>query len=254
VSTPTTIPSEAEYDRTREHLARVRERAVHLDPAECTAIDRALELAIACHHDARPRPDGAPYLEHVLCVADRVVEWVGTPSADLIAAALLHDTVEDAPGRLAAMQSGEGTLRERAVAMLASAVSRRAAQWVGALTNPDWKHDLPRRLGVHKGTAIYDAILCAEYTTHFVGIFARGDEVGLIKLADFSDNALSLQGVEGDPRRFAWLVRKYGPCVAFLRDHLRTLAAADPLAPTRELHLQRVEAAWERWYAPGAAV
>jgi (p)ppGpp synthase/HD superfamily hydrolase len=48
-------------------------------------------------HEGQRRKDGAPYIVHPLRVAVCVVEELGKAEDDLVAAALLHDTVEDTP-------------------------------------------------------------------------------------------------------------------------------------------------------------
>ncbi len=48
-------------------------------------------------HEGQKRKDGAPYIVHPLRVAICVVEELGKAENELVAAALLHDTVEDTP-------------------------------------------------------------------------------------------------------------------------------------------------------------
>ena len=65
---------------------------------------RAAELASAVHATQK-RPDGAPYLSHVLEVAALVLSWCPHADADVVCTALLHDSVEDQAHQLAARGS-----------------------------------------------------------------------------------------------------------------------------------------------------
>ena len=71
--------------------AGMRERL----PAQ--TIDRvteAIEFAQARHGDQR-RPTGVPYLEHLLEALEMLVAGAGVTDPDVLAAAVLHDVVED---------------------------------------------------------------------------------------------------------------------------------------------------------------
>lgn len=58
--------------------------------------DAAFRLATRAH-ERQQRSTGEPYVVHPLAVARLLVEEWGVDDADLVVAALLHDTVEDAP-------------------------------------------------------------------------------------------------------------------------------------------------------------
>src|SRR5687768_7134642 len=62
--------------------------------AENELIGRALEFALTVHADQK-RASGDPYVIHPIAVAEIVAEW-GLGS-DVVAAALLHDVIEDTP-------------------------------------------------------------------------------------------------------------------------------------------------------------
>ena len=57
-------------------------------------IKQALELASSAHA-GQARDDGTPYILHPVRVALSLIEELGLNDADLICAALLHDSVED---------------------------------------------------------------------------------------------------------------------------------------------------------------
>ena len=60
-----------------------------------TLYDRALQFAKDAHGDQVRKYTGLPYWTHTVAVADTVARYGGTD--EMIAAALLHDTVEDTP-------------------------------------------------------------------------------------------------------------------------------------------------------------
>jgi len=72
-------------------------KRIHIDesrftPEELTLIERAQKCATAAHK-GQLRKSGDPYITHPVAVAQTVAEW--GLDAEAIAAALLHDTVED---------------------------------------------------------------------------------------------------------------------------------------------------------------
>jgi (p)ppGpp synthase/HD superfamily hydrolase len=60
---------------------------------EAAIVRQALELASALHKDDEYR--GQPYLYHCLRIANRIVRYMGIRDPKIVAAALLHDSVED---------------------------------------------------------------------------------------------------------------------------------------------------------------
>jgi guanosine-3',5'-bis(diphosphate) 3'-pyrophosphohydrolase len=99
-------------------VAGMRERL----PAQ--TIDRvagAIEFAATKHGDQQ-RPTGAPYLEHLLEALEVLVVGAGVTDADVLAAAVLHDVVEDTP-------VGNDELAER--------FGPRVAELVGWVTIPE---------------------------------------------------------------------------------------------------------------------
>jgi hypothetical protein len=56
---------------------------------------RALDLMLEVHLDQKDRADGMPYAKHPIEVAQKTLDIADKPSADLLVASLLHDSVED---------------------------------------------------------------------------------------------------------------------------------------------------------------
>src|SRR3954463_12515909 len=101
---------------------------------------RALDLATGLHrHDRRARE---PYVNHLLRTTIRIRRYYHVDDPDVLAAALLHDTVEDHPTDLAAGRPGPAP--DAALAELAERFNPRVAELVGAVTNPTWAPDRDR--------------------------------------------------------------------------------------------------------------
>lgn len=69
-------------------------------------ITRALEFAAKAHGDQKRKYTGEPYINHPIAVADLV--FVAGYNHKVVAAAILHDTVEDTPVTLRDIQKDFG--------------------------------------------------------------------------------------------------------------------------------------------------
>ncbi|MBA9007968.1 HD domain-containing protein [Thermomonospora cellulosilytica] len=74
--------------------ARADLEARAFPPADVAVLERAVEAARRWHGPQR-RPTGAPYLEHLLEAAEVLVRGAGVTDPETLAAAVLHDVVED---------------------------------------------------------------------------------------------------------------------------------------------------------------
>ena len=81
------------------------------DPAQAVRLlARAYRFAAERHARQRRKGDAAePYVNHLTEVADLVAEATGGRDPDLVAAAMLHDVVEDTPTRLEEVEALFGT-------------------------------------------------------------------------------------------------------------------------------------------------
>lgn len=165
-----------------------REIARFPDP-DHRILNQALALAGDLHrHDRRVRE---PAVNHLLRVALRIMIHYGVRDTDIIAAALLHDSVEDHPEELA----GDP---EAALARLAAEFNPRVAELVRAVTNPPWRH-------THE-----------EYREHVAASLHRNPAARIIKLSDFTDNGVGLIHTTGPKVRK--LAAKYRPLIPVHRD------------------------------------
>lgn len=211
---------------------------------ESRRIDLCRRISILAHFDQADRAEGQPYINHPLRVAISVIRDFGAEKPAQIMAALLHDSVEDAPRTtLRLLQEPimpEGDLRAQALNALANAFGGDTSRMVGALTNPPFvptgsgKNWPPEMLARHKNLLYY---------LHFFGIIEENREAFVIKLADFADNALQLKSMP-DGEKKDRLRAKYGPvllqlisrferadllpkeCAAFAESYLAKLKAA----------------------------
>lgn len=158
-----------------------------------------------------------PYIEHPLRVALRLVRW-GAHDAELIAAALLHDVIEDCADELLAVF---GQRDESALACLRRLYGNRVAELVHRVTKPS-------ALGITTNRTYADTV---------AALADSGSLALLIKASDLKDNAGSIkyQLGHGQDEKMLRLLRKYLPVVkvvagglfAMPRSISTTSAAAD---------------------------
>ena len=232
-----------------EHLLEVLTTRFH-DAEHLAMLERALALSLRCA-DGTDR-EGTPYFIHIADVTGNVLEWYeNRDDAEVVAAALLHDSVEDAPERLADTGAGSGAdVREQALAAIAGQLSLRVADLVRAVTNPNFKELIAARHGYAYESSPYDATLLNMYCQHLVDLCERGPlDAAVIKFADMRDNAVTV-GESKSEGTYAWRVRKYRPTVAYAREFLRARVDADhPVARAAAALLPEFDAAWEAFYA-----
>lgn len=184
------------------------ENGPQLTEQEIQKINEAVNLALELHIDQKDRPSGEPYVNHILSVARRLVVEYGVANPNMIMAAALHDSVEDQSAKLSVLNAeAEGDERQKSLGYLTSHFGERVSNIVHSLSNEEVPDDLD--------TATKNRMY-AEHVAEAV----KDPEVALIKLADFSDNALTLEKVT-DPGRRAKLTEKYMPVVAMFIDRIQ---------------------------------
>jgi hypothetical protein len=151
-------------------------------------------LALASRLHAGDRRQREPYVNHLLRVAIRILNHYRARDPDVACAALLHDAVED-------HADGIAPSRGAALAVLAGRFGARTAALVGAVTNPVWE---PGR-DEHE-----------QYREHVLASLAASPWARVIKVSDFTDNAVGIIHTTGP--KLAKLAGKYGPLVSGLRE------------------------------------
>ncbi|MFC4605854.1 HD domain-containing protein [Rhodococcus kronopolitis] len=180
---------------------------------DTTVLRPAIEVA-AYVHRTQTRPGNAtrpvePYIAHPLRNTLRLIRY-GCTDAPTLVAAVLHDTVEDHAADLITLFDGPpdagldaAALQDRALTLLADQFGGEVAGIVKAVTNPPKPAGLPVE-EKNRG-----------YVDHVESVI--GDpKVYLVKLADYVDNAGSVQYIADDGRRER-LSRKYRPLVEIFR-------------------------------------
>jgi (p)ppGpp synthase/HD superfamily hydrolase len=169
-------------------------------------------LALACRLHRGDQRQAEPYINHPLRVALRIISHYELADSDLIAAAFLHDVVEDHADDL----SPDG--RPEAFAALADVLGHQVADLIKAVTNPV---RAPRR-------ERHD-----QYRQHVAETLAAHPKARILKVSDFTDNAVGLHYTTGD--RATRLAHKYAPLVPIFKDHI---ARSDtPLAATAKTRI-----------------
>jgi (p)ppGpp synthase/HD superfamily hydrolase len=159
-------------------------------------IRAALTWAAALHRDDRRSRE--PYLNHLLRVSIRIMHHYRVSDPDVICAAVLHDAVEDHAADIAGVDDAAAAL-----AVVAARFGPRVASLVGAVTNPTY--DLDR--DVHE-----------QYREHVLSSLAADPWARVIKLSDFTDNAVGIQWAA--PAKAKQVAPKYYPLVDDLRELL----------------------------------
>jgi (p)ppGpp synthase/HD superfamily hydrolase len=218
-----------------------------LDAPALARVMRAAALAEELHTGQR-RPDGQPYITHVVEVARLVLSWCPDADAAALTTALLHDAVEDQAARLAERGPHDApTEREQALAVVSSTFGVTVARRLELLTNHDFEAIAHERFGPLAAAELTEckARLYAEHVAHAV----HADSwVAAIKLADFSTNAWCLANVS-DPARRAKLREKYRPVMQLFRELLEDVPRGHPLFAARESLRAQLEEVWARDYA-----
>lgn len=176
---------------------------------------KALETALRLHIDQKKRPDG-PYINHIMRVTKRVVEEYGVTDPDILVAAILHDSLEDALEKLV---GSDGTLDD-GYQWMADQFGEEAAKIIKALTTPSTPDDMSRE---------------EKYASYFdhMNMLAQNSKAIVIKISDFSDNALKVHDLK--PQRRARLSKKYAPVIPLLIAGLQQDGVPMPDTKRKEL-------------------
>jgi hypothetical protein len=165
--------------------------------SERAVLQKAFRLAERLHRDDRRSRESV--LNHLLRVTIRIMCHYQVRDVDVLAAALLHDAVEDHPEELAGGVPENPTTA--ALAVLARDFGPRVSELVAAVTNPAYAP------GRDKDD---------QYREHVATSLGRNPWARPIKVSDFTDNGVGILYTVGPKVRRAAL--KYGPLVPVLRE------------------------------------
>jgi hypothetical protein len=187
-------------------VLELNRETLRLFPGHSELITSALSMATFLHRKqtrfVRAGLPRVPYIEHPIRVALRLIRW-GEQDVTIIAAALLHDVVEDCTPELLQFFGRPGD-HDDALRCLLRLYGPEVTQHVMDVTNPDW---------------VVDA---ATYLTKQTMLARSGKPSRRIKASDLKDNPGSIKHQLGhgkDPRLLRML-DKYRPVVALFRDEL----------------------------------
>jgi (p)ppGpp synthase/HD superfamily hydrolase len=197
-------------------------------------LDAALALASELHREdwRQNWQQNEPYINHPLRVATRIITHYGIHDLDVIAAALLHDTiVKDHTADLAPDGHPDP---QAALAELADRFGPRAAGLVADVTNP--KYDPGRHTNDQN----------EQYCQHVAACLDASPSARIIKASDFADNGVGL--IHITEWRLSYLARKYTGMVSVLQEMISR--PDTPLGePVRQHILEQLEQAKERFEA-----
>lgn len=186
-------------------------------------ISAAFDLAANLHSEDRRSP--GEYISHPLRIANRLVTHFGIKDPDLVIAALLHDTVEDHPRDLSELANfrpdSVADAREAALFVVGDVFGARVKRIVEGVTNP-----------IYDGTADQKNDFYLDHVTHAI----QDQDVFLVKLSDFIDNAVGLHHTES-AELIRKLSRKYQPLYELFRERL-----GDPGLPLSDATRAKLEA------------
>lgn len=186
----------------------------------------ALMLMFSLHIYQEDRPDSSPYVSHPLIVARKAAELPQSPDKSLVIAALLHDAVEDQADKLSSIydQKTEGlTDEQRALLEIQRKYGDKVENLISHLSNPDFDMILEKQ-GIRPENPHYRELKNQLYAKH-VAESIEDHDVLVIKLSDFSENALNLSalpdGTEQQKEKKQTLINKYVPVMKIFIDRLQ---------------------------------
>lgn len=215
---PTTFPRVPLKDMDPSMLVFELDReTARLMPENTELITSAATMASFLHRKQSRMVRGdlprVPYIEHPLRVALRLVRW-GVTDAEVVAAALLHDVLEDCDEELLKVFGQPG---ENAVACLTRLYGGRIALLVEQVSNPDGAE------GYHRYVSLLAAL--------------GKPETLLIKAGDLKDNAGSIphqlgHGTDRTDERLLRMLEKYLPTLETITEALARTALVASEAST----------------------
>lgn len=198
-------------------------------PSSRELISSAAAIAAFAHEgQTRKYRDGAPrtpYIEHPLRVTLRMARW-GVTNPDSLAAALMHDVVEDSADRVLTQFAPNGRTgddRSDALAFLRASYGPEVVGMVAAVTN--------------------DPSSSVGYADKIAGLARRGSASAvLIKVSDMCDNAGSLIHQYGhvEDRFVTKLGAKYTPLLPVLADSIDARWPKSKTMATAADHARRI--------------
>lgn len=180
---------------------------LQLEPEGKQSIEIAMNVAMEAHDGQMRGP--LPYSSHLLRVASRIIKHFGVTEPHIIRAALLHDSVEDVPGKLTYglmvpdKEIDDIKHRPAALQTITDMFGEDTAELVANVTNPEFDSSGDTQ---------------AQYREHVAELMREHPEARVIKLSDFIDNCKGLNHNERPLAAIQRLARKYYPLIETMRE------------------------------------
>lgn len=183
-----------EHDEPKRLESLLQAALLEAGLADNELIQKSIRLGLELHKDDERTYE--PYVNHLLRVTTRLLEF-GITDPELIAAGMLHDSLEDHPGEISEVLQNIHEIPHSIIEMgrlaLETYTTPLTATLVEGVSNPIVK------TGENK---------MEVYIAHIQDLVKNSmPEVLVLKLADFIDNAIVPDGVE-EPRKRHYLDRK----------------------------------------------
>lgn len=204
-----------------------------LSATDRARVELALRVAETVHRE-QLRPTGGAYIHHPLNVVLTVMNTFHIVDADVLCAALLHDTLEDQSENIL-KEFGDEEDEGRAELTLERLFGHRVARTVHALSNPEVIAPTREAKNVF-------------YKEHVAEAVNKDSTVCVVKLADFYDNAFQIENIPQEKR--AHFITKYGPVIRDVWIPLLTdLVPTHPLFPVKAVVLATAQHIYSQHYA-----
>ena len=238
------------FERTRATLDRLIQLCSADENIDIIVVQDAIDLMVRAHLVQANRPDGQPYVSHPAQVALIAYERFGVRSTEGVVAALLHDVVEDQPRRVIELLGGVcevDDVKAEALRLIGERFGERVAYINKLLTIPDLK-ELAIQAQMAGDPREIEPIKNEIYREHVLEILTQDSEAFLVKLADFSENALSLSNLDGK-RKNDKLRAKYKPVIELIIGKLeQTPDEGAPLSVLKKDFLGELREVYQRDY------
>ncbi|MCF7795336.1 hypothetical protein K9M50_03185 [Patescibacteria group bacterium] len=232
---------------------------------EKTKVFKALDLMLEVHLGQKDRADGMPYAKHPLEVAQKTLDITDEPSADLVVASLLHDSVEDKSDVLFAkrvnkkypeknyMFNVNDELKEKHKEIFKSFSFRELKDMFGEkveyyvynLTN----HDFDSLIEDTKPNASKEEreILKNNLYKEHVEEIIQDPDLCLLKYADFSVN-VDLRSLDKNSVKYKKLRRKYKSIIPVFIEQLKDIDENHSLYNKKDKLIANLKNVYEKQY------
>lgn len=173
-------------------------------------ISSAYDLARVLHQNDEYR--GKPYIYHPLRTANRIMGYMNIKDPEIIAAALLHDAVEDHASEIAQAESGDvETIKQLALERLSAQFSPRVAEIVASVSH---EADKPKDLSQEEKLEAYRTEVENAASTF---------EGWAVKFSDWCENGVGIiHSVDDlDDKQILYFQHKYGESLTVLEARFR---------------------------------